>query len=39
MGRRIGDRVYLDRAEAIFAEIGAMLDWAHARELLNRAAA
>ena len=39
MGRRMGDRVYLERAEAIFAEIGAMLDLTHARELLNRAAA
>lgn len=38
MGRRLHDRAYLERAEAIFAEIGATADLALTRELLSRAA-
>ena len=36
IGKRLGDRVHLEKAEAIFAEIGAELDLAKARELLQR---
>jgi len=36
IGRRTEDRAHLERAEAIFVEIGAQLDLAQARELLGR---
>jgi tetratricopeptide (TPR) repeat protein len=36
MGHRLGERTHLEKAEAIFAEIGAELDLAKARELLQR---
>jgi len=36
MGKRLGDRVYLEKAEVIFAEIGPELDLSKARELLQR---
>jgi hypothetical protein len=36
MGKRLGNRVHLGKAEAIFAEIGAELDLAKVRELLQR---
>ncbi len=36
MGWRLGARAHLEKAEAIFAEIGAELDLAKARELLGR---
>jgi tetratricopeptide (TPR) repeat protein len=35
MGQRLGERVRLEQAEAIFVEIGAELDLARARELLG----
>jgi tetratricopeptide (TPR) repeat protein len=38
MGRRLGDRSHLDRAEAILAEIGAEWDLARAREALEEMA-
>ena len=34
MGRRLGERAHLERAGAIFAEIGAEWDLARAREAL-----
>ncbi|MGD2146669.1 MAG: adenylate/guanylate cyclase domain-containing protein [Anaerolineae bacterium] len=37
MGRRLGDRDHLERAERILAEIGAELDAARAREVLGNA--
>lgn len=36
MGRRFGGRPYLERAETIFAEIGAEFDLARTRESLGR---
>ena len=36
MGKRLGDRVHLEKAEAIFAEIGAELDLAKVREFLQQ---
>ncbi len=36
IGRRLGDRVELERAEALFAEMGAALDLADARGLLGK---
>ena len=36
MGRRLGDRTHLERAEAILAEIGAAWDLARAREALGK---
>ncbi len=36
MGQRLGERAHLERAEAIFAEIGAEWDLARAREALER---
>lgn len=36
MGERLNERAHAERAEAIFAEIGAELDLAQARELLGR---
>jgi tetratricopeptide (TPR) repeat protein len=36
IGQRQGERAHLEKAEAIFAEIGAELDLAKARELLRR---
>jgi len=36
MGRQLGERTHLEKAEAIFEEIGAELDLAKARELLRR---
>jgi len=36
MGQRLEDRAHLERAEAIFAEIGAEWDLARARKLLER---
>ena len=36
MGQRLGERAHLERAEAIFTEIGAEWDLARARELLER---
>ena len=36
MGRRLNDREHLDKAEAIFAEIGAKWDLAETRRLLER---
>ena len=35
MGQRLGERAHLERAEAIFAEIGAEWDLARAREALG----
>ncbi len=35
IGRRLGERAHLEKAEAIFAKIGAELDLAQARELLR----
>jgi len=35
MGQRLGERAHLEKAEAIFAEIGAEWDLAKARELLR----
>jgi tetratricopeptide (TPR) repeat protein len=35
MGRRLGERAHLERAEAIFSEIGAQWDLARAREALE----
>ena len=35
-GRRLGDRAHLERAEAIFADIGAEWDLAQAREALRK---
>jgi len=35
MGRRLGGRTHLERAEAVFAEIGAAWDLAKAQELLD----
>jgi hypothetical protein len=39
MGQRLGKRAHLERAEAIFAKIGAEWDLARAREALGRARA
>jgi class 3 adenylate cyclase/tetratricopeptide (TPR) repeat protein len=36
IGQRLGEREHLEKAEAIFAEIGAQLDLARTRELLGR---
>ena len=36
MGQRLGDRAHLERAEAIFAAMGAKWDQAKAREILQR---
>ncbi|MCJ7797612.1 MAG: hypothetical protein MUQ56_12780, partial [Thermoleophilia bacterium] len=36
IGRRLGDRAELERAEALFGEMGAALDLAEARRLLGR---
>jgi tetratricopeptide (TPR) repeat protein len=39
MGQRLGERIHLERAEAILAEIGAARDLARAREALGDASA
>ncbi|HJR79529.1 MAG TPA: adenylate/guanylate cyclase domain-containing protein [Anaerolineales bacterium] len=39
MGMRLGEREHLDKAEAIFAEIGAELDLAKVREVFRRESA
>ena len=36
MGQRLGDRVHLERAEAILGEIGAEWDFAQVRKLLTQ---
>jgi len=36
MGRRLGERAHLERAEAILGDVGAQLDLARARDLLAR---
>ena len=36
MGQRLGERAHLERAETIFAEIGAERDLARAREALEK---
>jgi hypothetical protein len=35
IGQRLGKRTHLEKAEAIFADIGAELDLARSRELLK----
>jgi hypothetical protein len=35
LGRRLGERAHLERAEAILSEIGAERDLAQAREVLE----
>jgi hypothetical protein len=39
MGQRLGDRTHLEKAERVFAEIGAELDLARTKKLLGGKAA